>query len=327
LTVGNINIRYSLLKKIGRLINPLLRPIEKHFLKEVDLSNIKTTYSPVFIVGAPRTGSTFLYQSITNSLRVFYIDNLMDVLYRNLLVGANLSNKLFKNKPHNCFKSFYGNTFKYGMHAPSECGDFWYQWLPRRQYFAERNTLKEPEKKNLRDTVYSVINKYDKPFVFKNLSNSLRLGLLSEVFPNAKVIFVKRDPLFTSLSILRARRKFNIKNNELWSIKPSDYNILETMGEYEMIVNQVYSIEKQIFKDKALFSDENFMNIHFESFCRDPETEMKRIKNFIHPDVSIDYSLIPDPIVPDNHSNHQEESAIKELTSIIQRFNWDTYEE
>jgi len=326
LNFSNIDIRYTLLKKTGRLVNPFLTPLEKHLRGKNDSNSLKSNFSPVFIVGAPRTGSTFIYQSITNSLGVFYIDNLMDVLYRNVLLGAYLSTRLFKNKPHNCFKSFYGNTFKYGMHAPSECGDFWYQWLPRGQYFAGEEAMNEEQKKTLRDTVYSILNKYDKPFVFKNLSNSLRLRMLSEVFPEAKVIFVKRDPLSTALSILRARRKFKVRNDELWSIKPPNYKYIESLNEYEMIVKQIYSIEKQIFEDKELFSDKNFMNIHFESFCKDPKKAMERIKNFIHPDLSINYSLIPDPIVNKNSPVQEEESVIKELTSIIQRLNWDTYD-
>ena len=70
------------IKNIIFLISPLISLWEqKYFLKYRDF---KPKYQPIFIIGAPRTGSTILYQTITNQLDVLYIDNMICALNKNL---------------------------------------------------------------------------------------------------------------------------------------------------------------------------------------------------------------------------------------------------
>ena len=116
---------YQVLLKFAQIVHPMIEGSEKRAIAKY--TNQSQPMQPIFLIGAPRTGSTLVYQGITNSLDVKYIDNLMDILHRNLFYGAKVSNFLFDSKPHNCFKSRFGNTFKYGLHAPSESGRFWYQ--------------------------------------------------------------------------------------------------------------------------------------------------------------------------------------------------------
>ena len=178
------------ISKFFSLVSPLIKVWEDKQIKKYASMPLK--HQPVFIIGAPRTGSTILYQTITNQLDVLYIDNLVCHFYRNIFFGFWLSNKLFKQKAHNCFKSNHGNTSSCGLHAPSECGGFWYRWLPNDRHFIDYDDITDEMVEQIREEITAVINYFDKPLVFKNLNAGQRLRLLQRCFPEAKFIFTKR---------------------------------------------------------------------------------------------------------------------------------------
>ena len=68
------------------------------------------THQPTFIIGAPRSGSTILYQALTNAYDVAYFDNVACTLHRNPLAGFALSRVMFGDRPHDSFTSTHGTT-------------------------------------------------------------------------------------------------------------------------------------------------------------------------------------------------------------------------
>jgi len=315
---------YQVLLKFAQFINPLIEKSEKRVIKAFDDKPYRI--DPVFLIGAPRTGSTLIYQGITNSMNVIYIDNLMDILHRNMFYGAKLSNYLFGSKPHNCFKSRFGNTFRYGLHAPSESGRFWYRWIHRGQHFVDKNELEQKSIDAMRSVIEAIEKKYNKTFIFKNLANGLRLRLIHQVFPNAKFIDIKRNPLDTAFSLLNARKQLNIPPDMWWGIIPPNHPELENLEELEKVVKQIYYIERQIKRDKELFPEDNFLTVHYEDFCRNTFVEMQRIKNFVDPHLTIHEALLPDIQSPDKKTKHRDYTIQKKLENIIAELNWESYE-
>ena len=55
--------------KFFSLISPVINIWEKKYLNLY--GNQKLKHQPIFIIGAPRTGSTIFYQTLTNQLNVF----------------------------------------------------------------------------------------------------------------------------------------------------------------------------------------------------------------------------------------------------------------
>jgi len=244
-------------------------------------SNQPLKHQPVFIIGAPRTGSTILYQTLTNQLDVLYVDNLICQFYRNFFFGFWLSNKIFKQNPHNYFNSNHGNTESGGYHAPSECGNLWYKWLLSDKHFIDHDDITNVMVEEIRKEITAVINYFDQPLVFKNLNAGQRLRLLSRCFPNAKIIFIKRSPIFTAQSILKAKRKVGVADNIFWSIKPSNFEVLKSLNSYEQIIKQIYYIEKQILEDRKLFSSEQFLTIDYNVLCNNLEATLELCQIFI----------------------------------------------
>ncbi len=268
-----------LLNKFLSVLSPLILMFEKGYIKKY--SNQPLKHQPVFIIGAPRTGSTILYQTLTNQMDILYVDNLVCRFYKNFFFGFWLSDKLFKQKAHNCFKSNHGDTAKCGLHAPSECGGFWYRWLPMDKHFMDNNDITDDMAKEIKEEITAIINHFDKPIIFKNLNAGQRLRLLKQCFPEAKFIFIKREPVFTAQSILKAKRKIGTEDNEFWSVMPKNYKELEKLNPYEQIVKQIYSIEKQILEDSKLFDNNNFLIINYKDLGKEFETTLTICRNFV----------------------------------------------
>ncbi len=312
-------IRFAL-NKILTLLIPIIRRWEMKYIKKY--SNQPLKHQPVFIIGAPRTGSTILYQTLTNQLDVLYVDNITCRFDKNFFFGFWVSDKLYKQKAHNCFKSNHGDTTKCGLHAPSECGGFWYRWLPTNKHFIDYEDITDEMVKKIREEITTVINYFDKPIVFKNLNAGQRLRLLSRCFPKAKFIFMKRESIFTAQSILKAKRKVDIADNEFWSVMPKNYKILEKLNSYEQIIKQIYYIERQIIEDSKLFTKDSFLSIDYKDLGNNFNDTFERCKNFINvenknyfekADIKLTEKLI------------LNESEVNKLNKEIKKLDWKNY--
>jgi len=285
--LNGVNNKMKRYFKMYNYQNKFLGILGKLFQKKIDryenkaMNNIKSysKYSPIFIVGAPRTGSTILFEKLTNELDLLYPNNLSWRFYNNFLFSFLLSKRFYNNKAHNCFDSDHGGTLGCGWNAPSECGTFWRKWIDiDNKNFYDKDDLTKQEKDEIKQDVLSVINKFDKPILFKNLINGQMIRLLLDIFPNAKFIFVKRDMLLTAQSILKAKRKNGMGDSEYWSIKPKNYQKLKQIkNPYEQIIKQIHYIEKQIIDDSKLIAKENFLKVNYENL----EEDLVKAKQFI----------------------------------------------
>lgn len=301
-------------------LSPVIAIWEKKYIDKY--ANQPLKHQPIFIVGAPRTGSTILYQTLTNQLDVLYVDNLVCRFSKNFFFGFWLSNKLFKQKAHNCFKSDHGDTSKCGLRAPNECGKYWYRWLPSDKHFIDYNDLTGNMIKEIREEITTAINFFDKPLLFKNLNAGQRVRLLHKCFPEAKFIFIKREPMFTAQSILKAKRKIGIDNNAFWSVRPKNYKELEQLSSYEQIVKQIFYIEKQIVEDKTLFEHNNFLTIEYNDFRTTVESTLQTCQTFISTKSRSNYDKAK---VTLTETLTLDESERKEFDTEIKKLNWITY--
>jgi len=243
-----------------RTCHPLILQWEKRVFQ----LSVRELNQPIFIIGAPRTGSTILYQALTNAYQFAYIDNTACTWHRNLRFGLWLSQKKWDNAPHNNFKANHGNTSKYGGHAPSECGEFWYRWLPRDRHFIDHDEVTDRMIQEIQEEVFGASSYLQRPLLFKNLNAGQRLRLINKAFPYAKIIFIRRDPRFVIRSIMMGRKKVGVKGGEWWGVMPPNVNDLLQLPEQEMCAAQVYHLERQIEEDLTLFPEENIRVVHYQ---------------------------------------------------------------
>jgi hypothetical protein len=289
------------------------RPLKKKFAEK------RLKKQPVFIIGAPRTGSTIFYQILTNQFNVLYFDNLVSLFNKIPFIGFILSNLVFKNCAHNCFKSHHGDTRKYGWHAPSECGAFWYRWLPKDRHFVDYSDINKLMVKQIRNEINAIINYFNKPVIFKNLNAGQRLRLIKKCFPDAKFIYIKRDPLYVAQSILKAKRKIGIKDNEFWSIMPPNVADLKKINGYEQIVKQIYFLQKQIEEDLQLFPEENILILDYKYLGSNLSKVLGKCKKLIKAEFRGNFKKAEIKI---SERISLDKIEITQIKSEIEKFNW-----
>lgn len=316
------NYKNYFLAKFFSFISPILKIWEKKYIKQ--FADMPLKHQPIFIIGAPRTGSTILYQTITNQFDVLYIDNLVSKFYRNLFFGFWLSNKIFKQKAHNCFKSEFGDTAQYGLRAPSECGEFWYRWLPKDRHFIDYEDFDDDMVKEIRSEISAVINFFDKPIVINNNNIALRIRLIQRVFPEARYIVIDREPFFVAQSLLFAREICCGNRNIWWSMMPKNYAEIKEESFFKQVVLQHYYINKLMYSDLKELIDSRFCIIINYS-------ELAHKKNKILLDVKDaicyynDRISFENNIIYESRKNKLDSVLIKKLKKEIERLDWDDY--
>ncbi|MDA3778711.1 MAG: hypothetical protein PF487_00520, partial [Bacteroidales bacterium] len=65
-----MNIKYWILRRLFKYTSPLISVFEKSKINKY--SSRKTEKQPIFILGVPRSGSTILYQIITDFFNISY---------------------------------------------------------------------------------------------------------------------------------------------------------------------------------------------------------------------------------------------------------------
>lgn len=223
-------------------------------------------YSPVFIIGLPRSGSTLLYQLVTDMFDVTYFDNLINLGRENIHFALSISNLLFRNRPHQSYRSNYGNTSSDGLHAPAEAGPLWYRWFPENVSEVTPELLSSEKMVQLRDTIESIVNREGKPLVIKNLYMILRMQVLREVFPDARYIYIRRDPLFVAQSIYFARQK-NLEDirAEWWSVPFPGHEALLGSPAEKQIAHQVVALQRIIDREIKEINKNNIFMLDYES--------------------------------------------------------------
>lgn len=299
---------------------PLVRKLEKSKIEKYSKKDIK--YQPIFIIGAPRTGSTILYQALSNKYIFLYIDNLICNFYKNLFFGFWLSKKFFGVQPHNNFQSSFGRTR--GLHSPSECGQFWYRWLPRDHHFIHQNEITSTMVESIYSELSSIINYHNKPLLINNNNAGMRIRLITKIFPRAKWIFCDRDPLYVSQSLLSARKSFFGNFDQWWSILPPNHEKIRKQDSQKQVVLQHYYINKQIIQDLMTFSEKDlWRSVRYEDFCRNPTQILSGISDFLgYVDTRNNYFF---PSIKLKNEVYMDESTIRNLNNHIKGLNWHDY--
>lgn len=235
---------------------------------------------PVFIIGPPRSGTTLAYQLLTACFDFGYITNfearrpyiagIAAVLAQLIGLGRGKAVK---------FSSEYGRTP--GRFGPHEAGQFWYRWFPAGEgVYVKAGELGAERTQEMRKYLSFLESVKRKPLVFKNVYHSARISILKEVFPEAVFLVVRRAPLETAQSILRAREKTGAGRDKWWSLPPP-YGVPTDMPWPEQIISQVEDVYREIDEQRTSFGNDRFFDIGYASLCREPEAALRDVESFL----------------------------------------------
>lgn len=184
-------------------------------------------------------------------------------------------------RPKTIFESNYGKIK--GILSPSEHPNYWFQWFPsdsEQGHYIDPEEVKLEEYATLRQGIESITAIMRKPMVFKCLYLDMSVGVLSQIFPNAKFLFVRRDQFFVCQSLLLGRLKQK-DINEWWSVKPPHYRDLLSLPIWQQVTEQVFQTEKIISRDLSRFAGDRYLEVHYEKLCKEPQPVLEEISSWL----------------------------------------------
>lgn len=275
--------------KIARDANNLFAKF--HIVEEARYSEraeeTLATHPPIFVIGAPRSGSTLLFKSMTQRFRVGYLTN---YVARTPLTPAVA---LAKQTEQGLWEASDGYKFDYGNDegpgAPSEMGALWYRWF---QKSAQTGTLlPSASLEQMRKSIGGITAVAGAPLVIKNMFNSMRLPTLHQAFPEARYVVCRRERVDNALSILRGRVDKVGDKAKWWSTPIPEMDALAGLPYADQVARQVAAIERAISEARQIIGDDSFRVIQYEEFCADPLGILDRI--------GTDFKLEPRGFIPE----------------------------
>ena len=178
--------------------------LSSQFMREVAfdvesslISSSSESDNHVFVAGLARSGTTILLNAIHAS------DMFASLSYADMpfILAPNLWSKISSNKKDaNLVERAHGDGIKVSTESPEAFEEvFWKTFDEKEDESAEK----------FKTYVQLIIHKYQKKrYLSKNNQNIRRLELISQIFPNSKVLIPFRDPIQHAFSLLTQHKKF-----------------------------------------------------------------------------------------------------------------------
>ncbi|MGH9907549.1 MAG: sulfotransferase, partial [Pyrinomonadaceae bacterium] len=252
---------------------------------ELEASFVAPELPVIFVIGAPRSGTTLVSQLLAYSGSIGYVSNFVARFWLAPLIGAKLEAGLGlrDEEPVEPFVSEYGVTK--GCTSPHEFGYFWSYWFDQGQ---ETHTLTNEEvhqidSTRLRRRVASLEAFWEQPLSFKNNTwCTFQAGYLADVFPSAIFLVCRKDPVYIAQSLLLARRERLGRDDAWWSMRPTSYPALLKLPWWKQVAAQALEVEREMLKALKPVASSRKIEIHYAELCARPKKLMQELRDHLN---------------------------------------------
>jgi hypothetical protein len=249
---------------------------------------------PVFILGHYRSGTTYLQKLLISNQRFGFLTN-YDALFAN-------SNLLFGKRMQHVFqilinwfriKNPFFNSDTLLLSEPTEEDDYlmnrasaysaywglvfpkrWREWLNGAPQFSDRKYAYGWKKEYLKTLKYVTFRNTGKQLVLKSPPNTERIGVLLQLFPRAKFIYIYRNPFHLFYSTKNMWKKAILSYYSVQKITDDELD--------EIVFEHFIHLTEQYEKDKHLIPEENLIEISYEELKADPFNTIQKIYSGIN---------------------------------------------
>jgi hypothetical protein len=269
--------RNEKLDKLLVELNTLLEPVEARILNDYEMPR----YPVVFVVGAPRCGTTLLMQWLATTGRFAYPTNIVSRFYGAPFIGAmiqqiltgpdyNFGDEIRDFDDEISFSSNLGKTK--GALAPNEFWYFWRRFIPNEEpRYLDAESLKKVRVEEFVAELAAIEAVFDKPLALKGLILELNIPFLSSILDKALFLFVKRHPFYNIQSLLESRVRYYGDRRAWYSIKPQEWDLLKNLDPIEQVAGQVYFTNRDIERGLHQIDAARRLVVDYERFCSDPK--------------------------------------------------------
>lgn len=241
---------------------------------------------PVFILGHWRSGTTYLHNLISQDRDMAYVTTYQSVFPNQLLSSrwlfrTMMNAKMPKKRPADNVEldADYPQEEEFALGDVNPYGyyNFWYFPKETKNYcdrYLHLDTLSAKEQERWKRDYEKFVKKTllnqtpSQRFLSKNPPHTSRIPQLLELFPNAKFIYIHRNPVTVFLSTFNFFTK---------TIPPLQF---QDVSDLEMEDNILYVYHKMLKKyeaDKAMVPAGNLIEIKYEDFEHEPLQNLEQI--------------------------------------------------
>ncbi|MBW2281275.1 MAG: sulfotransferase [Deltaproteobacteria bacterium] len=211
--------------------------------------------APIFIIGAPRSGTSILYEKLARHPDLAWISNITKKVPDSLLVTRLIG--LFRDD-----------------HRPTEAKKIWGRYADLNESKPGRKDATPRATRFLRRVVRNNLKLFHKPrFLSKDCGNSLRMEFLDEIFPDAIFIHIIRDGRAVAHSTLRVRET----KDRFWGIRPPGWKDLVDRPAIEASAMQWEWTLEAVRNSAEGLPESRYMEVRYEDFVDDPEGVLRAI--------------------------------------------------
>ena len=299
------------------------------------------SFQPVFIMGLHRSGTTILYK-ILGETGKFNIVTLYQILNFERLIYdyKNKDEKEQKEQINKYLEKKEIKTRKTDKITVTADYEQEYVYL-----FSERELPKklfDGNKKIFEDLCKKImyLSKNNKPVLLKNPYDFSNFLNIKQLYPNAKFIFIHRNPLNVISSIMRLWKTRLENKDEFVSLYSKDYVslyrnplLLFLMRVYykSRLPLGVFEIIKNSAKDSNFYIDniknlpeKDCISITYEDLCENPNEVITNIMRFLDMKTDQDFSELikPRKLKSDRQVRFLKKYIYKKMSKYFDSFNY-----
>lgn len=282
-------------------VNERLQPYRRNETVEILLSELASALETamrhertglelpaLFIVGPPRTGSTYCLQWLAASGAFTYPSNFIARFWTAPFVGALIEKMIVepdfdhrgeladgRPRPIDGYSEF-GKT--QGMLAPNEFWYFWRHHLPGDgDIGVDLSQATVAHFAGFRRELAQFCDVRGRPAVMKGKIVNHQITSFGRRFDKALFLFMDRDPLDAAWSLLEARRRIYGDEGRWWSFRTPDYERLVELPPMEQVIGQIQSIRRDVKRQLSALPAHRWMQLNYAELCVDPEAAFARV--------------------------------------------------
>ncbi len=239
-----------------------------------DLGDTDSEPEAIFILGAPRTGSTLLYQAMASAFALPFISNFTNAHFpAHPILGLAIQTAM---SPEISFSSSFGKTA--APFEPSEGSAVMTAWFGGGHPSQVTSARILPGREShFLSTLRAVEALYRRPLLTKNAWNCFRAEYLASALPRAKFIWIRRDIEDAALSDLNARYVTKSDPSAWNSATPANHQDLLRRPPVEQVIENQFEYNSALQRSLARVGDGKHSVIWYEDFVRDPRSILSAI--------------------------------------------------
>ena len=268
---------------LSSIISPFRIAEKIKFDKHIRKTEV--SHPPIFIMGHWRSGTTYLHNLVSLDKNFGYCTTFHSVIPGAFIAGEKVlkpivASSIPETRPMDDVPMGpdlpQEEEYALGAFTPYAYYNGW--CFPKNMAFynryvsmdnVSRNSIKEWEKAYLYLLKKLTFFWKGKRLILKNPSNTARIKLLLNMFPDAKFIHIYRNPYNVFFSML----KFMVKVLPRYCVQ----NPIKKEEMEEMILDVYSKLYKKYFEEKNLIPEGNIVEVRYEDFIQQPLNELERI--------------------------------------------------